>query len=85
MNAKLLSIVCPCYNEASCVRAFAKAIRDSVPANQPYEVLFVDDGSTDETLVNIKDLAKQGEGGGGFFAMSLFQEILGRSQLCWRV
>ena len=62
MSAKLLSIVCPCYNEASCVSAFAEAIRDSVPANQPYEVLFVDDGSTDETLVNIKDLTKQARG-----------------------
>ena len=62
MSAKLLSIVCPCYNEASCVSAFSEAIKDSVPSNQLYEVVFVDDGSTDETLVKIKELAKQEKG-----------------------
>lgn len=62
MSAKLLSIVCPCYNEAVCVNAFVEAIKNSIPHNQPYEIVFVDDGSTDETLATIKELSKQRKG-----------------------
>ena len=62
MSVKLLSIVCPCYNEASCVNAFVETVRNTIPMEQPYEIVFVDDGSTDETLAKIKELVKHDKG-----------------------
>lgn len=64
MSEKLLSVVCPCYNEASCINAFVDAIWDAIPQGQAYEVVFVDDGSTDETLDLIKSSVKRGIQGG---------------------
>lgn len=52
----LLSIVVPCYNEAACVGLFVQAVsQESLPV--AVEFVFVDDGSTDETLARIKALA----------------------------
>ena len=65
MSEELLSIVCPCYNEASCIGAFVDAIENAIPQGRPYEIVFVDDGSTDETLNLIKYSAKRGIHGGG--------------------
>lgn len=64
MSEKLLSVICPCYNEASCINPFVDAIRNAIPQGQAYEVVFVDDGSTDETLDLIKSSAKHGIQGG---------------------
>ena len=52
----LLSIAVPCYNESSCVVRFVDAIK---ALNLPvaYEIVFVDDGSVDDTLSLIKKLA----------------------------
>jgi glycosyltransferase involved in cell wall biosynthesis len=45
-----VSIVVPAYNEAESVPVLAREIREAlVGAGIPYEVLFVDDGSTDST------------------------------------
>lgn len=56
---KFLSIVCPCYNEAACVEAFVAEVGKSVPADVSYEIVFVDDGSSDNTLSLIKQLSQQ--------------------------
>lgn len=52
-NFKLLSIVTPAYNEAGCVGPFVEAIRAQGLAVD-FEIVFVDDGSADATLAEIK-------------------------------
>ncbi|NWG71258.1 MAG: glycosyltransferase family 2 protein [Parvularculaceae bacterium] len=48
---RLLSIVCPAYNEAEGLLAFHRAVRKAMAEiDQPFEVVFVNDGSTDATL-----------------------------------
>lgn len=47
----LLSIVCPAYNEADNLGAFFGAVDAAMRAiDQPYEIVFVNDGSDDATL-----------------------------------
>ena len=53
----LLSIVVPCYNESKCLAIFVKVIEDLNPNDGRYEIVFVDDGSDDETLDLIKETA----------------------------
>lgn len=57
---KTISIVVPCYNEAAALPLFyqeALKVIDTLP-NYNFEFIFVDDGSTDETLNVIKSLAE---------------------------
>lgn len=52
-----LSLVVPCYNEADTVFAFYEAVTSSFSnCNYDYEIVFVDDGSKDATLHNLKKL-----------------------------
>jgi glycosyltransferase involved in cell wall biosynthesis len=56
MIAPLLSVVVPVKNEAPAIAPFVErvaAILDSIAANESWEILFVDDGSTDGTLAAI--------------------------------
>lgn len=59
MKAKY-SIVVPVYNEQEAIPLFYKAV---VPVmdklNEPYELIFVNDGSRDNTLLVLKDLASK--------------------------
>lgn len=55
---KSLSIVVPAYNEAPCVVPFLKSLA-CLGEERPVEIVFVDDGSNDETLKILKDLAAQ--------------------------
>ena len=52
----LLSIVVPCYNEEESVELFLSEIQ-SILSDYNFEVIFVNDGSSDDTLNVIKDLA----------------------------
>ncbi|MEL7488600.1 MAG: glycosyltransferase family 2 protein, partial [Pseudomonadota bacterium] len=53
----LLSVVCPAYNEEDGLVAFHRALRKAMAAiDQPFEVVFVNDGSTDGTLALMADL-----------------------------
>ncbi len=52
----LLSIVVPCFNEEESVGFFLKEVQREL-INYNFEIIFVNDGSTDNTLKNIKDLA----------------------------
>lgn len=52
----LLSIVVPCFNEEESVQLFFKELQKAL-ADYDFEVIFVDDGSGDATLENIKYMA----------------------------
>lgn len=48
---KLLSLVCPAFNEEAVLTEFHRAVRREMKAlDQPFEVVFVNDGSDDGTL-----------------------------------
>ena len=55
-----LSLVIPCYNESENVIAFQKAAMNAFNGcGYEYELIFVDDGSRDTTLFNLKKLYAQ--------------------------
>ena len=55
-----LSLVAPCYNEAENVDAFQDAVVSAFEGcGYDYEIVFVDDGSRDATLKNMKKLYAQ--------------------------
>ena len=54
----LLSIVVPCFNEEESVSIFCSEI-ESTLKDYNYEIIYVDDGSKDNTLENIKKLANE--------------------------
>lgn len=49
-----LSFICPCYNEAENIEPFVKSIMNTFPLYNEYEIVFVNDGSTDKTLEQLK-------------------------------
>ena len=56
----LVSVVIPMMNEAGNVGPLAAALSAALdPMARPYEVIFVDDGSTDGTLAALTDAARQ--------------------------
>ncbi|HSW45314.1 MAG TPA: glycosyltransferase family 2 protein [Phycisphaerae bacterium] len=55
---RLVSIVVPVYNEAPNIQPLAEAV-DRALGPQPYEILFVDDGSIDNTFREIDALAAE--------------------------
>ena len=52
-----LSIVVPCFNEEESVGLFQTEIQKTLQ-NQDYEIIYVNDGSSDNTLEKIRNLAK---------------------------
>lgn len=52
-----ISAVVPCFNEEECVRRAYDEISAVLSAFEDYEIVFVDDGSTDATLSLIRELA----------------------------
>lgn len=53
----LLSVVCPAYNEGRGLVTFQDAVHAALTAlGQPYEIVFVNDGSRDETLAVMREL-----------------------------
>lgn len=56
---KKLSIIIPLFNEEESLQPLANEIRKAIkPVNIAYEVILVDDGSTDNSLKVIKDICK---------------------------
>ena len=53
-----LSVVCPCYNEDESIECFYNELIKYI-GNLNYEIIFIDDGSKDNTLIDIKNLAKR--------------------------
>ncbi len=55
-----LSLVVPCYNEAENVKPFQEAVINAFDdCGYDYEIVFVNDGSKDATLHNLKKLFEQ--------------------------
>lgn len=54
-----ISIIVPCYNEEACIPHFYEEIKKVLKKMRiSYEIIFVNDGSSDNTLKVIKDLLK---------------------------
>jgi len=53
-----LSLVVPCYNEADNVKEFTKQARE-VLVGIEYEIVFINDGSKDETIKRLKEIKKE--------------------------
>ena len=59
-RSPVLSIVIPCFNEAENVRAICEAVaRESAKAADSYEIVLIDNGSTDGTRAIIRDICAQ--------------------------
>ena len=57
---KLVSIIVPCYNEEEALPLFyAETAKVLKSLKEKYELIFVNDGSSDNTLKVMKDLAKK--------------------------
>lgn len=55
-----LSLVAPCYNEAENVVLFQQAVMQAFSdCGYDYEIIFIDDGSTDATLHELRKLFKE--------------------------
>ena len=61
MTVPGLSIVAPCYNEASCLDALHARVSAAAhsAAGEDYEIVLVDDGSTDATWATMRALAER--------------------------
>ena len=59
---ELLSVIVPCYNEGAVIERTAKAIVDTCTGRAfDFEIIFVNDGSKDDTLAFLKKLAGRSE------------------------
>lgn len=57
---KTISIVIPAYNEENNIAPLTTAIKSFFPHHRyQYEIIFIDDGSTDNTLTQIQKIAQQ--------------------------
>ncbi len=56
-----ISVVIPLYNEEESLPELEKAIEKALISSFSYEVIFVDDGSSDNSWQVIKELTKKGE------------------------
>lgn len=57
LETRVISIVIPCYNEEQVLPALVPRLRQVMDSlNEAYEVVFVDDGSTDRTREMLREL-----------------------------
>lgn len=61
MDTKKISVVVPCFNEEESLAAFNKTLLQFLPENYDYEVIYVNDGSRDNTFQVILNLAKDNQ------------------------
>ena len=58
---KKISIVVPCFNEAEGLKLFHDELNKHLPDSYVYEIIYINDGSTDATLELLKNLARANE------------------------
>ncbi len=58
---KKISVVVPCFNEEESLATFNKTLLQFLPENYDYEVIYVNDGSRDNTFQVILNLAKDNQ------------------------
>ena len=59
LSFQKISLIIPLLNEEESILPLINEIRKALkPINKPYEVIFIDDGSTDSSLKNIKEAGK---------------------------
>lgn len=54
----LVSVVIPCFNEKDNLPLLYQQLKDVLEPYPSYELIFVDDGSTDETLSTLRNIAE---------------------------
>ncbi len=67
---KKVSIVLSCFNEEKCIKLFFEKMVLSLPSNFNYEIIYIDDGSTDNTINEIIDIKNQLELNNGRFEIN---------------
>lgn len=67
MIMKKISIVIPCLNEEGNIAPLAQEISKNIPSKYDYEIIFVDDGSTDNTRPEIIRLSNKNKKIKGIF------------------
>lgn len=60
-SGKKISIIVPCFNEEAGLETFNKALISVLPKNYRCEIIYVNDGSSDNTFQVILDLAKENQ------------------------
>lgn len=53
-----LSLVIPCFNKVENINLFYDSVRQDYNKELDYELIFIDDGSIDDTLTRLKELGK---------------------------
>jgi glycosyltransferase involved in cell wall biosynthesis len=53
------SVIVPCYNEEHCIRTTVQSLRNALCNEPPYQLILVDDGSTDRTTVILSELSAE--------------------------
>ncbi len=62
---KTVELIVPCYNEEECIRMFYERVKTVFASLKEYDfiITYIDDGSKDHTLAEIKKLAKTADEG----------------------
>lgn len=59
MSQKTISFIVPCYNESKNILPLYQELAKTIPKNYNFEVIYVNDGSTDNTASTIENIAKK--------------------------
>ena len=64
-NKPAVSVVVPCYNEQEVLPLYLQAMQEVIKKMEPVtvEIIFVDDGSADETLKLLKEFHEKDNNG----------------------
>jgi len=57
-SGKKISVIVPCFNEEESLKTFNQTLNHFLPENYIYEIIYVNDGSHDNTLPILVSLAK---------------------------
>ncbi|NRD76695.1 glycosyltransferase family 2 protein [Bacillus sp. BRMEA1] len=57
----MISVIVPCYNEEKSIRNFHREITEVMKSQATYELVFVDDGSRDDTLKLLQEISYKDE------------------------